>query len=468
MKNKRIKSGIIIIVFAFMLVLSLFAGQGATSAFADTSNGSSVIKDLTADKNFNFADYPEEIDDHSINVIQLAESVESDIFIYTYQPSGNKLNLRATTIRLSTETGDDIKPRDYKLTFLSSWDTLFKYKVEGLKVKADNVRYYDLTAIYRKWIKDIDDKTGNDNEINEVVYEVAQLWTVKTENGTVNYHRTASETITITDKYVDFLRYTEGYWLWRDACDSHYVAFSADYDIEKLYEAELYYVSRSAIHFNSAWSESYKYGDKITNKVLLSEFDTGHTTVTGLGGYKHTWSRIQSVAEFKEKEKLTEEIERNLDGKQWVLRFADTDFEHHIDMSGYSGYTDFYTEVSEVTILRLKFETDGKVYNLGVVDNKQTGDEIPGNEFESDSFNFWRYVWNCILKLFKGEASFVEGAVAVVALFICFMLLPALIIVLSVLFPTFGAVVKTILKGIWWVICLPFRGIAKLFGKGGE
>ena len=33
--------------------------------------------------------------------------------------------------------------------------------------------------------------------------------------------------------------------------------------------------------------------------------------------------------------------------------------------------------VSEVTILRLKFQTDGVTYNLGVVDNKQTGSRDP-------------------------------------------------------------------------------------------
>ena len=33
--------------------------------------------------------------------------------------------------------------------------------------------------------------------------------------------------------------------------------------------------------------------------------------------------------------------------------------------------------MSEVSILRLKFKTDGKVYNLGVVDNKQTGSKDP-------------------------------------------------------------------------------------------
>ena len=41
--------------------------------------------------------------------------------------------------------------------------------------------------------------------------------------------------------------------------------------------------------------------------------------------------------------------------------------------------TSFSTLVGDVTILRLKFETNGKVYNLGVIDNKQTGSDKPVN-----------------------------------------------------------------------------------------
>ena len=38
------------------------------------------------------------------------------------------------------------------------------------------------------------------------------------------------------------------------------------------------------------------------------------------------------------------------------------------------------TLVGDVTILRLKFVTDGITYNLGVIDNKQTGGRDPSNE----------------------------------------------------------------------------------------
>ena len=40
--------------------------------------------------------------------------------------------------------------------------------------------------------------------------------------------------------------------------------------------------------------------------------------------------------------------------------------------------------MGDVTILRLKFETDGIIYNLGVIDNKQTGSTNPSNETDID------------------------------------------------------------------------------------
>jgi len=65
-----------------------------------------------------------------------------------------------------------------------------------------------------------------------------------------------------------------------------------------------------------------------------------------------------------------------LQGKHWVLRFAETEYTL---WSGDSSYGKFATMVGDVTILRLKFETDGIVYNLGVIDNKQTGSPEPSN-----------------------------------------------------------------------------------------
>ena len=47
--------------------------------------------------------------------------------------------------------------------------------------------------------------------------------------------------------------------------------------------------------------------------------------------------------------------------------------------------------VGDVTILSLKFEHLGKTFNLGVIDNKQTGSGKPVNELEDPeiNLNFW-------------------------------------------------------------------------------
>ena len=434
LKNK------VIVVLTLILLLVAVIGYSAPVVFAETTEYTDALEDLQKDSNFELSDYPDNSKNYSIEIIQIAESANGELFIYTYQPCQKTTRLIATEINMSLtdvmggeveeELSEKDRPKLYGLSLINSNGVFCKYKVNDFTISNKTVRYYNIASVYRDWINGIDKETGNDNIKNAVTFKVGKCYTVITGDGAVNYFCTEKEVITVTDKYVDFLRYTEGYWLWREACDSHYIAFSADWQIDFLYEAEVSYVSCSAVHFNSAWSDKYKYGDNQSNTVLLSEFDTGHTTVTGIGGKKHTWSRIQTVNEFKDSENLADDVKEQLKGKQWVLRFADTDFEHHIDMSGYSGYTDYYTKVSEVTILRLKFEKDGKVYNLGVVDNKQTGDDIPGNPQPGDpdgSQGFWEYIWNCIVKLFTGKASAWETFVAVTTIVIVVVVLVCVI-----------------------------------------
>ena len=84
------------LAFIFIFIFQMGGGavyRTAVSARAETSEVSSVIKDLTADKNFNFADYPEELYNFSIEVIQIAESEDGELLIYTYQPCPSAIKL---------------------------------------------------------------------------------------------------------------------------------------------------------------------------------------------------------------------------------------------------------------------------------------------------------------------------------------------------------------------------------------
>ncbi len=102
-------------------------------------------------------------------------------------------------------------------------------------------------------------------------------------------------------------------------------------------------------------------------------------------------------------------------------------------------------------ILRLLFETEGKTYNLGVVDNKQTGDGKPDNV--------------------KKENGLPKWAVIVIIIGVVIVALVALI-VLAIFFPPVGKALIQILKylfiGLWYIISAPFRLIALIFRKISE
>ena len=92
------------------------------------------------------------------------------------------------------------------------------------------------------------------------------------------------------------------------------------------------------------------------------------------------------------------------------------------------------TLVGDVTILRLKFVTDGITYNLGVIDNKQTGGGEPSNEPGGIGGS------GCAVADGKKLLYAILGLIA--------------LIILAPLLPM-------VVNGIVFVISLPFKGIAE-------
>ena len=143
-----------------------------------------------------------------------------------------------------------------------------------------------------------------------------------------------------------------------------------------------------------------------------------------------------ALAERWQSEELTDEGKQDVENTQWVLRFLETQYDEQYWFQG--GSTLYSTSVSQVTILRLKFEVAGTVYNLGAVMDKQTGDHRPDNEntFELD----WSNSGGCM------------DALSTVLMII------ALLILLILLWP----ILPYIIKAVVWVITLPFKAIAAL------
>ena len=446
-----------VLLTALIAVSAIIGGVGV--AHAAVAEYTDVIEDLRRDKDFDLSEYPENLYQYDLEVIQIAESKSGELFVYTYQPFQRLHRLNATGVNMSlSETLDGTKI--YPLTLLNENGTLCKYKVNGLTVGSEAVRYYNVTSIYRPFDRVVDLDTGNDNTISEVACRVGKCWRVSQESGELKYECKKTEVITVTSKYVGFLRYFNGFHLSSySQCDSHFVAFSCDYQIDELYSVDVEYESESV---KSGWKmfvgDYVERGERETTFVTLdSETEAGNET-NGFLGVKHTWKEIERVDEFIASNDLTSECKENLRGKQWILRFVHTEFyTYNSSVENFFRYTD----VNNVTILRLKFETAGKVYNLGAVDNKQSGDQIPDNNDE---------MGKSLIDILCEWLESVTGVPAIVWKILIYAL-PFIILlpILSVFLPPFGRAMIFILKVVWRVVTFPFLClwwlIKKLFTK---
>ena len=132
-----------------LMIVMFFTGFSSLIAQAETYEYTGVTEDLSKDGTFPFEDYPAKDDDYSLQVVQIAESVNKELFVYVYQPCGLTMPLTATSINISTAINDSLYYQNYKLGLLDRQGVFGKYRVDGLTVKNDALRYYDISSIFR-------------------------------------------------------------------------------------------------------------------------------------------------------------------------------------------------------------------------------------------------------------------------------------------------------------------------------
>ena len=334
--TKAMRTRLYIMLLAIIVVFCTvyMAVQSPVIAMAESISYSGVLDDLKKDSSFKPSNYPQNADDNSIHIVQIAESLDKELFVYSYQPSGKSKNLKASSINISTTINDAISFTNYKLELLNSNGVFYKYKVKGLTVKTDAARYYAISSIYRPFDESIDKQASGGNTVTEVNYAVNKQYAFGEINGKPYVNCVDIETIVITDKFVGFVRYPDGFKLYTGACDSHFVAFNTDKPIDKLLEADVYYTSQEYSKVTAPFSgENIAFGEKKDNYAYLKYTDKVEHNGGGLFAGTYTWDRIQSVDDFiqgenrenmyhgavldvKASSKLTHETRNQLKGKK--------------------------------------------------------------------------------------------------------------------------------------------------------
>ncbi len=408
------------VLIALLILLSL-TGGGVRFANAAASPYSSAIEDLRKDESFDVNAYPTTSGDYSLHVIQLAESEQGELLIYTYQPAARQ-DVRACTICIAREMDNStgLGFKDYALEYLNSDDVFFKYRVKDFELKPDAIRYYNISNILRPFNSDIDPPLADGQLETEVPNKVAQFWTACTLNGSVTYTVQASEVVEITQKVVGYCTYDDGLDLgWgamQGVTKAYFVAFDTDRPIDKLISADISFWAQKAKFYvcgnMAAHGHDYLYDmHEVESFVYGSDMDVGENTVykppltinhtdkfsnegggnwIGRPANTYTWNRIRSTSDFISDNNnkdyvLTASGEQQLSDTKWVLNFYeahDRYFYNNVWLSFIPGVTKIpgvadgeaqFEFAYDVMLLRLEFETNGERYNLGVVDNKQTG-----------------------------------------------------------------------------------------------
>ena len=442
-----------------------------------------VLKDLSKDEDFDISNYPTINDDYSIDVVQIHETTAKELIVYVYQPSALTKELTASKIAIS-RTKDTKEYEIYDLEFIEREYTLAKYKVKDIELLTDVIRYYDISAIYRPFDETIDEEPNNDNVINHMAYPVGQYWTLISENGTTTYSMKYDEYVYIDTKFQDYLRYptynglsgsspkpnlngvTSLTWV-TQAVDSHYVCFNTDKQMDELLEARLYFKATATID-NYEWNHTpnvYNVNLNDNNPYIdVYDFESFHIE----GGWLHDdydFGRILKATDFLISENdvlldsTKDDIENIISSSKntaWVLRYYESDYQFHTSGDSSTGTSGLYSvNVTETSILRLKFITDGKVYNLGVIDNIQDDNDEPGGTAQPDltdkEYEKWK-LW--------------------VEIILCLLALSALVSILNAFSPIFKLVLdvikkcfKWVINGVVLVISIPFKILSSLFNK---
>lgn len=458
----------------FICALMFFIGDVFVYS-GRAENSSSVLLDLRKDSDFNEADYPQITDTKnkgygSVQVIQIAETENKTLVIYTYEPSRTVEALNCTAISMwnefsqdgKTSNGKEFTPVIYDLELLSSYGVFSKYLVKDYVVEDETYRYYNLISIYRE-VSEKNDSTITNGETDAKAYSVGQQWCAYWFNGKLTYEMNTFEVLDIKTTYNGTIEIEEGFTLGSlnvfgstEYGTSHYIAFNAEnYVIKHIYDADMSFRVRSVLDMTgSTGSSSFiSYGDWTNKTVYLSDVDEVSYTGAGLGAKTYNWNRIMSSEDFVANVKsqdvdLSSEAETKLKESQWVFSFYESESHYVDDMTTWEPNDKFkerYTEVDSATILRVKFmDINHKIYNLGVVMDMTSPDNIPdgvgsGLEIPED---FWE-------KLLKAMLGVLAIIVLVVLCVNCFPLIISGIV----------WVFKAILKGIGAI----FRGIGSVF-----
>lgn len=449
-----------VIGVSFVLVIA-FLWLFASPANVNATSEANVMTDLKSDPNFYEDDYADVSDNYSLVVIQVAETKEKELIVYVYQPSHKTIDLLGTKISISygfSKNGKGLEPKVYALELLSTYDKFDKYLVKDFKVPNETRRYYNIVSIFRNSNSKIDELKDDYGDFTDIAISVGQQWYAYDINDTIAYEMGTFETMVIDTKIVEHFDFKNGL-TWGsfvgqiEKGDCWFIAFNCeDYVIKHIYDADMSYIEQKVDILHSLIDKT-EYGEKEPKTITLTDNDIMSYTGEGFGARTFEWNRILSSSDFITNVENNEvifkdDVKKTIEQSQWVFTFAETvRVENKYGAQDYE-YRETYYEISDVGVLRLHFlDTNGKTYDLGVVNSLFDPDNVPGGVGTT--------------KILETIQDFFEKLFAILGLIVLVIVL----MFISNLLTPFIMVLKTIGQVVIYILSIPFKILKWVFKR---
>lgn len=381
---------------------------------------SDVISDL---KNLK-VDYEKYLISSVNEIITMSQHYEDDGTLNTYvYVNSKRKNFDKLYANISTSISSNLdnitenfKYYEVELVSYDNNSNLKKYKILGLENLSQTTRRYNISNFYGTYTNDTPKSYYIDN-LDEEVYLFNG-----TNNDNLKGLYNGAETITITDKEVGFLCYGDslnffgketGYLDYGDIYnDTWYIFFNTDKEIDNLLEVEMTYTQydfcvgsysdnlKMDFAFTENWVKDFinnpplaYQGSSFKDDFFINEnqaktliIEPGTKVVSSVDknffGYQKThYEELDNIMDLRKYQAQDDEAFVFTDYANkytWGVHFNDTTREAIQKGSNAISALIYGSGVKDTAILRLKFETQGTIYNLSAIDT-------PTDDFFGDS-----------------------------------------------------------------------------------
>lgn len=479
----------------FMICLSLIAfccSFVSTDGFIRLDNGDYVIDEETGSVQSELNAYGINPTKYLLGLsltnepIMMAENkAKSKVYYYFYVVDA-ELDLTSCDVATAfCDYGQEINTDDYvwdykkfdlKLVGMASNKKLRKYEIEGLDIPVGDNRVYSVRQLYN----------------NDTVIEVGMTYAINSQNET---QVTTENMISIPQKEVWFDMISNpdsanGYYE-----NHYYVAFDLSISVDKITKMRLSYdVETYATAYNSEYNitnikysaldgffgnkgdfmKQFKGLDSIKKETLVNpttkhyeeliKAGTTYEYENHLGFWNNLiakWDSIAKVSEIDPNFAPTENVLKY----QWIARFGEENNSNLQTIIGGkkdsifdTAYTQIihFDHVTNLTVFDIWYEIQGVEKHAIVADSytASSGHQMSQNQQNVGLFDWIIDLFNIIVENFQTILTFI-------------VIFGAVILVIVFAQPIF-IVVKVVLKGIIFIVSLPFKLIGSIFTRKDE